>query len=215
MTGSAHGIILRRRLLTETSLVVHWLTPELGRLATVAKGARRPKSPFLGKLDLFYEADFSFSRSRRSDLHVLREVTLRETHRRLREDVVALQRAAYACAFIEQATETETPLPAVFGLLEQFLAMASQGKAAVPMVFAFELKLLQELGLAPDLAGTALTPGTKKIATRLAQDDFSRNESLRLTAAQTDELRQFLHGFLIFHLGKLPRGRAAALADQF
>jgi hypothetical protein len=26
------------------------------------------------------------------------------------------------------------------------------------------------------------------------------------------ELRQFLHGFLIFHMGRLPRGRAAALA---
>ena len=32
-----------------------------GRISTVAKGARRPKSPFAGKLDLFYEADFSYS----------------------------------------------------------------------------------------------------------------------------------------------------------
>ena len=35
------GLILRTRALTETSLIVHWLTPDLGRLATVAKGARR------------------------------------------------------------------------------------------------------------------------------------------------------------------------------
>jgi hypothetical protein len=53
------GIILRTRPLTETSLIVHWLTPEFGRMATVAKGARRAKSPFRGKLDLS-EADFSF-----------------------------------------------------------------------------------------------------------------------------------------------------------
>jgi hypothetical protein len=37
---------------------------------------------------------------------------------------------------------------------------------------------------------------------------------LKLTRAQTGELRQFLHGFLIFHLGRLPKGRAAALADE-
>ncbi len=92
--------------LTETSLIVHWLTPDFGRIATVAKGARRPKSPFLGKLDLFYEADFSFSRSRRSDLHLLREVGLRETHGAIREDIWKLRQAAYAAAFIEQATET-------------------------------------------------------------------------------------------------------------
>ena len=78
MIQSATGMILRTRPLTETSLILHWLTPDFGRIATVAKGARRPKSPFLGKLDVFYLADFSFSRSRRSDLHALREVSLRE-----------------------------------------------------------------------------------------------------------------------------------------
>ena len=44
----ATGIVLRTYPLTETSLIIHWLTAELGRLATVAKGARRPKSPFRG-----------------------------------------------------------------------------------------------------------------------------------------------------------------------
>jgi len=72
MDERATGLILRLRPLTETSLIVNWLTAEGGRIATVAKGARRPKSPFRGKLDLFYEADFSLLRSRRSDLHILR-----------------------------------------------------------------------------------------------------------------------------------------------
>src|SRR5438034_216559 len=83
---SAHGIILRTRPLTETSLIVHWLTPAFGRIATVAKGARRSQSPFLGKLDLFYELDFSFCRSRRTDLHTLREAKLLETRSEIRND---------------------------------------------------------------------------------------------------------------------------------
>jgi hypothetical protein len=37
---------------------------------------------------------------------------------------------------------------------------------------------------------------------------------LKLTDAQTIELREFLHGFLIFHLGRLPKGRAKALLDE-
>jgi DNA repair protein RecO (recombination protein O) len=53
MIETATGLIFRTRSLTETSLIVQWLTPHLGRLATVAKGARRVKSPFHGKLDLF------------------------------------------------------------------------------------------------------------------------------------------------------------------
>src|SRR5881227_3010626 len=92
---SAMGVILRTRPLTETSLIVQWLTRDHGRLATVAKGARRAKSVFRGKLDLFYSADFSFSRSRRSELHTLREVELQGTHPELRQDLARLQQACY------------------------------------------------------------------------------------------------------------------------
>ena len=213
MIESATGLILRTRPLTETSLIVQWLTPEFGRIVTVAKGARRHKSPFIGRLDLFYLADFSFSRSRRSDLHTLREVSLRETNSMLRENISALRQAAYATRFIEQATETETPLPRVYELLREFLDCLRMQKPAAHVIFAFELKLLRELGLEPDWAKTGLAAGTKKIAAILSQKDFMAGENLKLTKSQIEELRQFLHGFLIFHLGKLPKGRAAALAE--
>ena len=49
MDEKANGIILRVRPLTDSSLIVHWLTQEHGRLSTVAKGARRPKSALRGK----------------------------------------------------------------------------------------------------------------------------------------------------------------------
>ena len=212
MTESTHGIILRTRPLTETSLIVNWLTPGLGRIATVAKGARRPKSPFAGKLDLFYAADFSFSRSRHSDLHTLRETSLRETHGAIREDILKLQQAGYATAFIELATEVETPLPEIFELTRSFLKNLCAQPPQPQNIFALELKLLRELGLEPDSAETHLTPGTKKIVESLQAGDWASISRLKLSASQTGELRQFLHGFLIFHLGRLPHGRAAALA---
>src|ERR1700679_3357584 len=96
------GLVLRTRPLTETSLIVQWLTRDFGRLATVAKGARRNKSPFRGQLDLFYLADLSFARSGRSELHTLREVKLRETHPGLRQDLAHLQQASYCALLIEQ-----------------------------------------------------------------------------------------------------------------
>ena len=212
MIESASGIILRIRPLTETSLIVHWLTPNWGRIATVAKGARRPKSPFAGRLDLFYTADFSFSRSRSSELHVLREAKLLETHGAIREDILKLQQAGYAAACIEQATETATPLPEIFELTRGFLKHLCGQKPQPQTIFALELKLLRELGLEPDFAETRLTPGAKKIVQTLLERDWAGSSRLKLTVAQSGELRQFLHGFLIFHLGRLPRGRAAALA---
>jgi len=209
---TASGLILRTRLLTETSLIVHWLTPDLGRIATVAKGARRPRSPFAGKLDLFYAADFAFSRSRRSDLHTLREVKLQETHHDLREDLVKLQQAAYAANFLELATETETPLPEIFELMRAFLKRVCGQTPSPQAIFALELKLLQELGLAPDLTATRLTPGARKVSAALLQADWQNPARLQPSLAQTDEVREWLEGFLLLHLGRLPRGRAAALA---
>src|ERR1051325_1330213 len=128
VTESSIGIVLRTRPFTETSLIVNWLTPELGRVSTVAKGARRPKSPFRGKLDLFYVADFSFGRSRKSELHNLREVVLRETHSALRENIGWIQQASYCAALVEQTTETETPLPNVFTMTLEFLTQLPKAK---------------------------------------------------------------------------------------
>ncbi len=166
MDERATGLILRTRPLTETSLIVQWLTIKAGRVATVAKGARRPKSPLRGKLDVFYAAEFSFARSRRSELHVLREVSLCETHPALRQDLGRLRQAAYCAALIEQTTETETPLPGLYQLFAGLIDHVSRQPTEAKTVFAFEMKLLADLGLAPDLTTSRLNPGTRQVLKR-------------------------------------------------
>jgi DNA repair protein RecO (recombination protein O) len=207
---SVSGLILRVRPLTETSLIVHWLTPELGRVATVAKGARRPKSPFHGKLDLFYACDFSFARSKRSELHTLREVMVRDTHERLRHDLGWIQQASYAATLIEQTTETDTPLPEIHDLFAGLLDFLPHQAPKARTVFAFELKLLRKLGLEPDAGESKLTTPTRKLLEALTDSDWAGLLKLEATAPQARELQQFLHGFLIFHLGKFPKGRHGA-----
>jgi DNA repair protein RecO (recombination protein O) len=204
---TSKGLVLRTRPLTETSLIVHWLTPDWGRLSTVAKGARRPKSPFQGKIDLFYVADFSFARSRASELHNLREVNLAEANGFLRRDLKGLQHACYAAALLEQTTETETPLPGLYELmigLLRFLAMKPGAPQTVP---AFELKLLDQLGLTPDLESSRLPPGTKILMRKMAKLSWDDVARIKLSAAQEEEIRRFLHGFLIYEFGRLPRSR--------
>jgi DNA repair protein RecO (recombination protein O) len=208
----AHGLVLRTRPLTETSLIVNWLTLEFGRISTVAKGARRTKSSFRGKLDLFYETEFSFQRSQRSELHTLREVVLQDTNEPLRRELGYLQQAAYCAALIEQSTERETPLPVVFELMRGCLHALPLTSPQPQTTLAFELKLLEELGLQPDLEASKLTPGARLIARALGEKEWSSTVRLKLSEAQVAELRQFLHGFLIYHLGKIPSGRNKALA---
>lgn len=180
-------------------------------MATVAKGARRASSAFRGKLDLFYEADFSFARSRRSELHTLREVSLKQTHSRLREDLAALQQAAYCTTLLEQTTEAETPVPTIHALFQSLLDELSTRPARPRNVLAFEARLLVELGQQPDLEETHLSASARELYTRLESDDFVELASLTPSAAAVRELRQYLHGFLIYHLGKIPPGRSEVL----
>lgn len=201
------GIVLRVRPLTETSLIVHWLTEHCGRLATVAKGARRPRSPFRGKLDLFYEAELSFQRSRRSDLHLLREVVVRDLHPALRTDLARLRAAAYAVQLLELATEPEAPVPELYALLRDLLHADAVPPA--PLVLAFEWRLLGLLGLQPDPTRTRLGPAARSAARALGEGALGEAARVPLEPAPLRELERFLRDFLATQLGRLPPARAA------
>ena len=122
-----------------------------------------------------------------------------------------LQQASYGATLIEQVTERETPLSAIYELMRGLLAALPQQTPRPQTIFAFELKLLDELGLKPDFAKTKLTPGAKLIAEKLSTLDWPTAARLKPSDAQNRELQQFLHGFLLYHLEKIPDGRASAI----
>jgi len=192
MEERAIGLILRTRPLTETSLIVQWLTADFGRVATVAKGARRAKSQFLGKLDLYYEADFTFSRARKSSLHSLREVSLRTTRPFLRTELAALEQAARAGRRIERTTEEETPLPEVFELFRGFLDELGKPPINETLAIAFEIRLLETLGLRPELRGGSLNPGAAGAFERLGDLEWEAVRRVKLSASQVTDISAFL-----------------------
>src|SRR5439155_6827780 len=116
---STEAILLRKRKFSETSLIISWCTESLGCIQTVARGARRPKSSFAGKLDLFFEADIQIARARKSNLHTLTEVALRETFSGIRQSYLRTQTAAYFVELIELCTERDHDEPKLFALLQR------------------------------------------------------------------------------------------------
>jgi len=211
MIESARGVVLRTQRLTETSLIARWLTRETGRLTTVARGAHRPKSAYAGKLDLFVVADITFRRSKRSDLHILGEISPVNFHLPLREDVRRLQMASYCTTLLEQTTESDTPLPGLFELFTESLEQIAVSEIRPRLVFSFELKLLDALGLSPALANTGLKPASRELAIKLTKGNWAEIGELNPSKSSVKEMNNFLHGFLIYHLGKIPRNRSEAL----
>ncbi len=204
------GLVLRVRPLTETSLIVRWLTARHGRLATVAKGARRPRSPFRGQLDLFFEAELSFRRSRRSDLHTLGEVRVLHPHPELRSQLDRLRAAACAVHWTERVTEPEAPVPELYALWGEFLDPAPG--PAPPRLLAFEWRLLGLLGLQPDPARCGLSPAAHELARHLGQHPCAAPPEPPPSPAAFRELARFLGRCYLDAFGcSPPRGREAAL----
>jgi DNA repair protein RecO (recombination protein O) len=141
------GILIRKTLLTDTSLIVHWCTREHGIIRTAAKGARRPGSPFAGKLDLFYSAEIAWTPGRRSDLHTLREASVTHFRHGIQQDYLRLLAAAYFATLIEQVAEGDTPLEGLYDLLRRGLDWLQDHQPTRKAVLFFEREVASDLGI--------------------------------------------------------------------
>lgn len=144
---TARAILLRKRKLSDTSLIVSWCTDSLGCIQTVAKGARRAKSGFAGRLDLFFEAEIQIARSRKSNLHTLTEVVLHNPFAGIRENHLRAQTAAYFVQLIELCTEREHHEPELFSLLQRAFGFLSEKDPTVRAVAHFEAELARIAGV--------------------------------------------------------------------
>ncbi len=147
MTETTHAILLRKRKLSETSLIISWCTETLGCIDTVAKGARRPKSVFAGKLDLFFESEIQIKRSRRSNLHTLTESVLRNPFGGIRENYLRTRAASYFVELVEISTAPEHPAPELFQLLQRAFGFLDRQDANLRAVRHFEAELARLAGV--------------------------------------------------------------------
>jgi DNA repair protein RecO (recombination protein O) len=119
----------------------------LGCIQTAARGARRAKSPFAGKLDLFFEAEIQISRSKRSSLHTLTEVVLKNPFGGIRENFRRTQAASYFVELIEICTESDHHEPELFSLLRRAFTYLSANDPDLRAVLHFEMELARIAGV--------------------------------------------------------------------
>ena len=144
---STAAILLRKRKFSDTSLIVSWCTESCGCIQTVAKGARRAKSPFAGKLDLFFEAEISIVRSRKSDLHTVTEVVVKNPFAGIRSNYPRTQTAAYFVELIEICTERDHREPELFALLRRAFGYLDSNDPTPRAIAHFETELARIAGV--------------------------------------------------------------------
>lgn len=119
----------------------------MGVIQTVARGARRPKSPFRGRLDLFFEAELSIALSRKSNLHTLREVEITNPFPGIRTSHLRTQAASYFVELVEICTEAEHHEPELFDLLHRAFAYLHENDPRQLTIAHFEAELARITGV--------------------------------------------------------------------
>ena len=162
------AIALRVSDYSNTSQMVAWLTPEGKRIVTAAKGALRPRSPFLGQYDIGYTCEvLYYARGGTGNVHVLHECSPLDTRASLRARWRSALAAFYVLDLVDHVTATAPANPAFHGLLRATLDQFARNGASPAALLAFETRLLSILGLSPDLEGcphcldTALARGAR------------------------------------------------------
>lgn len=158
MAGSVktEGIVLRSIRYGEADRILHIFTPHSGRLSAIAKGVRKARSRFGGRLEPFFRLDLVLYQGRSELLTVTSASTL-AGYPRLREHHASLDVAARACDAVDRVFDPGDPHPGVYHLLANELALLDAGRAHATLsnALAFRLKLLLAAGFAPQLAACA------------------------------------------------------------
>jgi DNA repair protein RecO len=132
------------------------MTGDFGKIATLAKGARRPKSAFLGHMDLFYTCELLFYARPRTGLHLARESSPLKLRQLFRTDWRCCAAASYLAGLAAGAVHDDAPHRDLFELLDVTLDDIARSGAREGVLFWAELKLLSGLGLAPRLQSCAV-----------------------------------------------------------
>jgi DNA repair protein RecO (recombination protein O) len=146
---------------SETSLILDLFTRELGRVAVAAKGAKRPYSQLRPVLLPFQRINVAFGKAAAEESAEV--LTLRQAEWSGGAPMpggAALFSGFYLNELLMKLLARHDPHPALFDAYAQTLPLLAAGADEEQAALrAFELVLLRELGLLPELTSVTLTNG--------------------------------------------------------
>jgi DNA repair protein RecO (recombination protein O) len=196
----ADAVVLRSMRYGEADRILHLYTPDRGRLSAIAKGVRRSRSRFGGRLEPYFRLRLVLYQGRSELLTVTSAETL-DGHPRLREHSAALDGASRACDAVTRLFGDGEPHSGVYHLLAKQLALldAQPARATLANALAFRLKLLLAAGFAPQLAACASCGESEHLA---GFSGAAGGVVCSACEASAFALGQDAHDFLVAALGR-------------
>ena len=165
------GIVLRVVDFSETSCIVTWMTRDFGKITTMAKGARRPKSPFEAAIDVLAICRVVFLRKTSGAMSLLTEAKLERRFRSSATNLKQLYAGYYVVELLNILTDEGDSNPELFEsafaaiqLIDSDQINDSQLSLSL---LKFELKALNLLGHQPMLTKCVSCGREKTTLTRV------------------------------------------------
>ncbi len=158
-SSTTDAVVLRSFRLGEADRILHVYTLARGRVGAVAKGVRKTKSRFGGRLEPFSHVELVLHHGR-GELETVTGASLVRSHDSIRSDPSRLQVGMIGLeAMLRLFTEQEANERAFLGLtrfldaLDEAPPRPGARPALDPLVLSFQLKLLWISGYMPHLGG--------------------------------------------------------------
>jgi DNA repair protein RecO (recombination protein O) len=156
-TQKSEAIVLRSIRFSEADRILHLYTAHRGRIGAIAKGVRKTKSRFGGRLEPLSHVELMLHEGS-GELQTITGVELLRSHHETREDGYRLNVGLIGAeAMLRLFGEPEanerafTALARFLDLLDTAPPVAGARPALDPLVLAFQLKLLWLAGYLPHL----------------------------------------------------------------
>jgi DNA repair protein RecO (recombination protein O) len=198
---TADALILRTYKLGEADRIVVFLTRDRGKKRGVAKGARRPRSRFVGALEPLTEVRVAYFEKERRELVGLNFAeTIRSPLATPMHDG-SLGYVSYFAELLDEWAQDADADERLYRLGASMLNALSTGAPVEPLARYFEYWLLRLQGVYPESKGTLSAPAMAFLAASLTVSP-DRVSELPAERRALRELERLHRGLITMHLEK-------------
>jgi DNA repair protein RecO (recombination protein O) len=156
------AICIRAIDYSETSQIVTFFAKATGKIDAIAKGSKRPKSPFDGPIEVLSHGNVVFVDSTGEKLATLTEFQQKPALINLCNNLFMLYACLFAAELLNNLTHDHDPHPELFDSFLEFLhnvneqhSTNDQQRDILALLILFQLSLLNDIGLQPILSHCA------------------------------------------------------------
>lgn len=147
------GIVLKARAYGESNKIVTLMTREAGKVACMARGAKKPTSRLAGVTQPFMHGSYLVQRT--SGMGTMQQGEHYSSMRHIQTDIVATAYASYVVELVDKLVEEGGAEPFAFELLLQALQAIDEGYDPEAIALFVDWKMLPYAGVQPILHACA------------------------------------------------------------